>query len=250
VTLALLLGAASALAACGGDDGEAASDPSAPTTAPDGPTTPTGGGTGTTGGPDTSAPDGGDLPGQPFDLYPYADAPLGVVGVAADDTLNIRSGPGTSFDVVTELGPLTQDLVATGTNRQLDDGSVWAQLRAGDDTGWANIAFLASLGATTDVTSELGELPAAETLLALADAVAALRAPSDPAPEVTVVAGPEVADLGEVTVDVVGYGDDAVKGERLAIFATPNADGESFTTRTVEATPLCARGVTDDGLCV
>jgi hypothetical protein len=54
--------------------------------------------------------------------------------------------------------------------------------------------------------------------------------------------------VGEVTVDVVGIGDDSVGGERLKVFAEPGAGG--FTVRSVEATTFCRRGVTGDGLCV
>ena len=249
VGVALALGLTGA-AACGGDDDEDATTGTTTTSTSPADTTTGGDGTGATPEPGTAAPADGSLPGEPIDIYPYADTPLGVVGVAADDTLNVRSGPGTDFDVVVELDPLADDLVATGTNRQLEDRSVWAELTVGAETGWANTAFLATPGAVNDVTSELDELPAAETLVEIADRVVELRAPFEPVPEVTVVAGPTVGDLGEITVDALGYGDDALAGERLHVFATPNPDGESFTTRTVEATYLCARGVTPEGICV
>ena len=46
-------------------------------------------------------------------------------------------------------------------------------------------------------------------------------------------------------------GDDAVKGYRLRIFAEPAAIADAgFLLNSVEATLLCSRGVTDDGLCV
>ena len=62
--------------------------------------------------------------------------------------------------------------------------------------------------------------------------------------------GPNVGDLGEITLDVIGMGDDSILGERLHVFGDPDPGGESFTMRTVERTLLCARGVGDDGLCV
>jgi hypothetical protein len=88
-------------------------------------------------------------------------------------------------------------------------------------------------------------------MVAMGEAVAAARAPADegPRPTVTVVDGPTVGDLGEVTVDVLGLADDSLRGERLHVFATPDPAGEGFGLKTVEATALCARGVTADGLC-
>lgn len=231
------------LAACGGDD------PSADSTVDSSSTTTTGGtSTTTTGGTSTTPPDEA-LPGEPFARYPYEDAVLGVVGVAAEDTLKVRSGPGVEFDAILELDPLTRDLTATGRNRSLEDTSTWSEIRIGDDTGWANSAFLSHLGEVTDITEEVG--PArAETMLELGQIVAASRASDEPPSTVVVVDGPSVGDLGEITVDVVGFGDDAVAGERLQVFAQPDPNGESFSLRTVEATLLCTRGVTEDGVCI
>jgi hypothetical protein len=59
---------------------------------------------------------------------------------------------------------------------------------------------------------------------------------------------PTVGDLGEVTYDVIGLGDDAVYGYRLHVFGEPVTDG--FSLRTVERTYLCSRGVDADELCV
>jgi hypothetical protein len=61
---------------------------------------------------------------------------------------------------------------------------------------------------------------------------------------------PTVGDLGEVTFDVVGLLDDAQLGWRLHIFGQPTEGGEGFSLKSVEATALCGRGVTEDGLCV
>jgi hypothetical protein len=230
-------------AGCGGDDDDAATDETTTsTTAAEESTTSTISTSSTT--------EAGDLPGEPIDIYPYEGDLLGVAGVAADDTLNVRTVPGTGGEVAFELGPLATDVEATGHNRSIEGGGVWAEVTHAEGRGWANVAFLAHLGATQDVTSEIGEPPAAETMVEIGEQVAALRARDAPEPDVTVVDGPTVGDLGEITVDVLGFADDAQRGERLAVFAEPLPDGETFRTRTVEATPLCARGVTDDGLCV
>lgn len=227
------------VAACGGDgdDGDDASTATTTTTA---------GGTSS-----TTAVE--DLPGERVEIFPYEDAELAVVGVAADDVLNVRSGPGVDFDVVAELAPTATDVVATGHNRSLGPAGFWSEVRSPGGDGWVNTAFVAQLGQVTDITSEVAstpDLPRAATMDALGRLVAATRASDEPPSEVVVVDGPSVGDLGEVTVDVIGVGDDAVRGERLAVFGTPEPGGAGFTLKTVEATVLCARGVTPEGLCV
>jgi hypothetical protein len=195
------------------------------------------------------------LPGEPFDSFPVDGAELAVVGVAADDTLNVRSGPGVTFDVVTELDPLAVDLVSTGRNQMLDSGGIWSEITADGVTGWANTRFLTHLGLTEDSTSRLfpstADRLSADTMVQLGQLVGEQVRPAEgegPASRIVVVDGPTVGDLGEITVDVIGLGDDAANGTRLRIFAEPVDEG--FTVRTVEQTAHCTRGVTDDGLCV
>ncbi|HEV7720325.1 MAG TPA: SH3 domain-containing protein [Iamia sp.] len=243
----LVLALAVASAGCGddGDDEEAGAstttaassattDDGASTTAADGSTT-----TGADGST-TSAP-AGDLPGEPIDIYPYEGASLAVVGVAAGDTLNVRSGPGTVFDVVIELNPLSQDATATGQNRTVDDDSLWVEVTVDGETGWANGAYLSEPGATRDITGEVTvpsrDLSAAE----IARQVAGQRSSSDegPVPAVTVV---DEASATDATVDLIGLADDAQEGERIHVAV---AEG----TVTVEATALCGRGVSAEGLC-
>lgn len=244
---AALLTLALVLAACG-DDADEADAPGTTGTEM----------TGTSGVPDTTGttePPGEDeLPGERVEIFPYEDAELAVVGVAADETLVLRSGPGAGFEAIAELGPLADGLVATGHNRSLDDAGLWSEVTVDGETGWAETACLLQLGQVNDLTSALfptpADRPSAETMLELAEAVAGLRASEEPASRVVVVDGPTVGDLGEVTVDVVGLGDDALGGERLVVFGQPGPSGEDFTVRTVEATLLCSRGVTADGLCV
>ncbi|HMJ76064.1 MAG TPA: SH3 domain-containing protein [Iamia sp.] len=245
-----------ALAGCGddGDDEEAGASTTteaSSSTAGDGSSTTEADGSTTTGtdGSTTTGP-AGDLPGEPIDIYPYEGASLAVVGVATGDTLNVRSGPGTDFDVVTELGPLSQDAIATGQNRTVDDDSLWVEVEADGTTGWVNGAYVAEPGQTTDITAGVGAA-GGETMADIGEAVAATRASVEegPQPTVTVVDGPTVDGDGRITVDVIGLADDAVKGERLHIVAAPDASGEGFTVTSVEATALCARGVTAEGLC-
>lgn len=194
------------------------------------------------------------LPGDRVEIYPYQGARMGVVGVAAGDKLHVRSGPGVEFAVVFDLGPLAENAVATGHNRSVAAGGFWSEIRVDGQAGWANTAFLLQPGQVTDITAGLFPTPAqrpkAETMQDLGRIVAGRRASTEPASNIVVVNGPTVGDLGEITVDVIGLGDDALGGERLKIFAQPGPAGARFTVRTVEAAALCSRGVTGDGLCV
>ena len=248
--LTALLTASLLVAACGDDDDTAATDDTSTsqTTEANG-TTETSDTTGT-----TRTPPPGGLPGERVDIYPYEGAALGVVGVEADDTLNVRRGPGVDFDVVAELDPLDTGLVATGHNRSIDNRSFWVEVEVDDRTGWANVSFLSHLGRTDDITSQIapspGELPRAETMLQLGEEIAQDAAADAPRPRIVVVDGPTVGDLGEITVDVLGLADDALGGVRLHVFATPDDSGESFTLKTVEQTLLCTRGVAEEGACV
>lgn len=203
-------------------------------------------------GPTTTRP-AGELPGERMEIFPYGGAALAVVGVAAEDTLNVRSGPGVSFEVVFDLDSLATGVTATGHNRSLESGGTWAEISYKGRTGWANTSFLLQPGRTHDVTSQVlaqsSRRPRAETMRKLGRMVAETRASEAPRSSITVVAAPTAGDVAEITIDVIGLGDDSVGGERLKIFAEPDRDGGGFTLRSVEATLLCSRGVTDDGLC-
>lgn len=192
------------------------------------------------------------LPGEPIDLFPEAGDILGVVGISFDSELNVRAAPGTDQAVVVRLAPLTDDVVATGQARQLSD-TIWYEVTADEVTGWASSAYLAWIGETTDITAavieELGKTPSAETMLDLGLTVAQSQSVEEPESRIRVAKSPTVTDLGEVTYDVIGLGDEAVFGVRLVIFGTPDSGGESFTLKTVESTALCARGISPEGLC-
>lgn len=242
VRLALVL--ALGLAACGSD--EPATDvpggTTTPTPAPSPAPSPTAHASPTVTPPEQSP---AELAGEPFEGPPVHGTPalLDVIGVAAGDVLNVRAGPGVDADVVATLAPLATDVAATGAARLLP-GSIWLEVEVDGTTGWANSSFFAFLGSTDDITSwllgEVDSRPSAPSLEELAAEVAALVASEDPPSEVVISDGPRIGDLGEVTVDVIGLGDDAERGLRLVVFATE--DDGAFTLRTVEATSLCSRG--------
>lgn len=190
------------------------------------------------------------LPGEPIDAFAGAGDVLAVVGVADDDSLNVRAMPGTDQDVVATAGPTADDLVATGRARSLPN-SIWYEVTVDGTTGWVSTRFVAFVGGTDDATAEYladHSAPGAETMTDLGLIVAEDFASEDPPSSIVQSVAPTVGDLGEVTYDVIGLGDDAVAGFRLHIFATEDENGETFTLRTIERTTLCTRGLSGE-LC-
>lgn len=239
------------LAAGCGDDDDTTATGTTSSAAGDTTTTPS-----STTEPETSTTSAGgdELPGERIEIFPYEGAALAVVGVGADDVLHVRSAPEPTASSQQTLAPLADDITATGHNRQLGDGAIWAEVETSEDRGWVNTAYVAHLGATDDATARLypqtADRPVADTLEQLAQQVAGDAAGDDePVPRIVIVDGPSVGDLGEVTVDVLGYPDDSVYGERLHLFAEEEG-GESFRLRTIEATTLCRRGVDAEDRCV
>lgn len=191
-----------------------------------------------------------DLPGEPWDGFAQDGDVLSVFGVEADDELNIRSLPGTDQDIIGTAAPTADDLVATGRARQLPR-SFWYEVNHGGVTGWVSVAFVAYEGGTDDATAEyLAEFgsASAETLQDLGRIVAEGFASVDPESDLVESVAPTVGDLGEVTYDVVGIGDDAGAGFRIHVFAIEGESGETWELRTIERTSYCTRGVTGE-LC-
>ena len=65
-----------------------------------------------------------------------------VVYVAANDVLNVRSGPGVNNDAVGELPPDASGITLTGEGQMVGD-SLWVPIQAGDVAGWVNSNYLA-----------------------------------------------------------------------------------------------------------
>ncbi len=61
-----------------------------------------------------------------------------VTGVASDDTLNVRSGPGTNFEIVGEL-PHDATYVEVVTR---DEVANWGLVNVGERSGWVSLAFM------------------------------------------------------------------------------------------------------------
>ncbi len=192
------------------------------------------------------------LPGSAIDLGPGAGSTVSVVGVAFDDVLNVRTLPDAASDPIASLTPMVTDLVHTGRKRDVG-ASIWWEIQLPEGVGWANSNFLAPTAQTGDVTADLvarlGGLASASTVDALVRQVMDHYAmvTEGPPPSVTLVAEPVTGDLIEAWVDVTGYPDDSVLGERLHLFIADEAG--IFGLRSVESTTLCRRGVAD-GLCL
>jgi hypothetical protein len=182
------------------------------------------------------------LPGEPFDIYPPKDAVMVVIGVAHDDVLNVRESPGLTTIIAT-LGPLA-DVVSAGEGWKLTT-SIWWKVTVDGRPGWVNSRYLAYPGDVVDLTSlvveRYGGYPAAEEMAELGEVVAETLAPGDPPATIVMTASPGLGDLGEVTYDLVGIGDDVLRGLRLHVFGAPQDGG--FTLKSVEALELCARSV-------
>lgn len=247
------------LAACAGDTpGDATTPSTAPgeatTTVPSAATTTTTvlGSTSTMPVATTTVPDPTvtTLAGEPIDIGPLEGDVLMVVGVAHDDVLNLRAGPGVDQEILAGLAPTEGEVVALGRSRKLPR-SIWVEVEAVGEAGWVNLRYLGYEGATDDLTSatidRLGGRPEADGMTELGRIVAEAWASEDPASDIVIVVAETLGDLGEVTYDVIGIGDDAVRGQRLHVFG--GVESDVFSLRSVEGTVICARGVTSDGLC-
>lgn len=194
------------------------------------------------------------LPGEAIDYGPVAGNQIAVVGVRHDDVLNLRAGPGTDQTILKELPPTYMRMIAQGNTRMLP-ASFWYEVDADGTVGWVSARFVAYLGATDDYTSQIvadvGEVPHAATMAELADIVAdSLKSDGEPESRITVTVAPTGGDLGETTIDIIGFGDDSLFGLRVVVFGQPDDGGGGFSLMAAEATSLCGRGVTADGLCV
>ena len=207
-----------------------------------------------------SEPDDGDLPGTPFDFGPAAGQPLIVVGVRYDDSLNFRARPGVGESIVTDIAPLVDaTITAAGEARQVND-SIWWKVIVNGSEAWANQKFLGMPGATRsifdEVAAELGVLKA-DSLEDMVDMVLEARNYDEDPPLRIEFSGEPLAFEGVgafAVVDVLGFGDDALRGERLRIEVdivqdAPDEPIQFVVLTEVESQAICSRGVTE-GLCL
>lgn len=77
-------------------------------------------------------------------LAPAQDLPAlhDVTGVAADDVLNIRSGPGTAHPAISAFGPFMEGIEVTARS---EDGR-WLRVNMGEGAGWVSARFMQLTG--------------------------------------------------------------------------------------------------------
>ncbi|MGI9584173.1 MAG: hypothetical protein ACR2N7_01115 [Acidimicrobiia bacterium] len=193
-----------------------------------------------------------DAPIVETTIGPPAGTTWAVVGIAHDDVLNVRIGPGARAPIVETLDPTSDGLVATGQAGIVDRRTIWWEVATDTGQGWVAAPYLAGRGSTDDVTasviaaSEHG-WPTAETITSLAMSVAEIRG----ADRVVVVAAPSDEGLhAEIVLDLFVDYDDALRGERLLVVGQRSEPGGELALFVVESTVLCWRDVDTDGLCV
>jgi hypothetical protein len=250
-------------AACGNDAGEATTTSTlTSTTAVPAPTTTVAPATTTTASPATTttveattttappSPTTTGPTGNPIDFGPAEGDVLMVIGVRHDDILNLREAAGTAHNVIEQIPPTADDVVALGQTQELPS-SFWILVEYSGSSGWVNLSYIGYQGDTYDDTAQIiadmGERPSESSMTALGELIAEQYVSEEPESDVVQVTPVTTGDLAEVTYDVIGLGDDAVRGVRLHVFA--EKEGAGFSLRTIEVTLLCGRGV-DDGACV
>ncbi len=191
------------------------------------------------------------LPGQEVDFGPRAGDQLMVILVPHDDMLNLRAAPGPDQEILDTLEPTATGITALGETRDLGERGFWVSADWEGQAGWLHMSFVAYEGVTDDWTSSIvdafGEVPQADSMTELGLMVAESLASEDPPSTVVLVVDESIGDLGEVTYDVIGLGDDAVRGFRVHVFGQSSGDG--FELRSAEVTSLCGRGADAEGLC-
>lgn len=261
-----VLVAATATAACGGADGATVQTADEVPAAQEATTTVA---SATTTTP-TTAP-ATTLPGEEFDpIYTPAGAVLDAIGIAFDETFDVRGLPGSGRPVVASLPPLSGGIESQGRARLIENDGVWLEVIAAGTTGWVESSQVARLGGARDVTADVvaatGGTPTAPSMLELAQIVDGVVVPSDaaaPPAEIVVAAAPSGAPTDEVVSDVFPgefFGDDTSIGFRIVVVGRQVTAGSlpetGFASSVVyelvraDVINLCTRGVTDDGLCV
>jgi hypothetical protein len=164
---------------------------------------------------------------------------LGVIGVASGNSLLMLSFPGDSGEAVFEVDPLEDGLEALGTAWELD-GVPWERLLLAGHEGYLPRSMLGFIGEQVDVTAQFVEL----TFGSITDLGGEI------AGEIEAEGSTLIAQLSplEVVYDVVGLGDDSIIGYRIRVVAMEISGG--YAPDLVHRSPLCARGVTETGLCI
>jgi uncharacterized membrane protein len=83
-----------------------------------------------------------------------------VVGVAADDVLNVRSAPDASSSIMGSIPPGTDHVIGVGTPTQVGQ-TVWQRVSYGGMMGWVNARFLTSAAGVPAAGTSAASAPGA-----------------------------------------------------------------------------------------
>ena len=72
---------------------------------------------------------------------------LKVAGVASDDVLNLRAGPGAEQRIIAKLSPAETGIVARGPEERVE-GQTWRQVEWKGQVGWVNATYIVTESAT------------------------------------------------------------------------------------------------------
>lgn len=200
--------------------------------------------------------------GKTFDYGPDKGQPLYVVGVEHNDQLNIRNTPDANANILIQVPPLAPPLYSLGQGWQLPSGAIWWQVESNDgqnsNLGWANLKYLAALGASIDITEKLSEIKNTK-IENLANVIASTLTNNKMANNIVVIEPAHGIDAqgGAMQFDLLGFADDSVRGERIRVvfdFVWDETGAVRRITdqaiiRTAFSTPICVRGV-NDGICI
>ncbi len=193
--------------------------------------------------------DDAELPGEDTATFYSEDGAVAqVFGVEADDVLHIRQLPDPEAETLDNAAP-TSELTLTGRERDVDSG-IWAEVETDDGVGWVNTAYLAFFADEQDRTAEFSEVPPAEDAQTLAEGVAQRAVGEGEGSEhlEQMLVRPGEADgTGIWGIDVDGFRDDSVRGERWEVTIEQAEGGYEVTT--VTSRTVCFRGA-EDGLCL
>jgi len=195
--------------------------------------------TGTVGATGTGVSTTFTLPGtEAPSIFEPGDV-LGVIGVASGESLLLLSFPGESGEAVFELGPLEDGLEALGTAWEID-GVPWERLLLAGHEGYLPRSMLAFIGEHVDVSAQFVEMTFGSVTELGREIAGEIEAE-----QMILIARPSPL---ENVYDVIGLGDDSIAGYRIRVVAREISGG--YAPDLVHRSPLCARGVTETGLCL
>jgi hypothetical protein len=81
--------------------------------------------------------------------------PYSVVNIAGNDTLNVRSGAGVGYPVLTKLAPDTKNIFRTGAIATANSAEWWQiYLPDGSGKGWVNASYLTEYRTSTNACAD------------------------------------------------------------------------------------------------